>query len=140
MGLIWGFAWSLVGGIPRWLFGFNTDAPLPIIFGVLGFIAGIAFSGVLVLAEGRRTFDRMSMPRFAGWGAIGGLALAAIFTRLASLSGADALMITPTFAAASALCAAGSLALARRGESRAVGGGEDAAAGELDSGHRKLRS
>jgi hypothetical protein len=114
MGLTWAAAWSVAGLVPRWLFGFNTDAPFPIIFGVLGFIAGVIFSGLLMLTEGRRGFDQMRPSRFAAWGAVGGVLLSAIFTRAASLGWADALAITPTFAVASAICASGSLALARR--------------------------
>ena len=115
MGLTWGAAWAVVGSVPRWVLGFNADAPFPLIFGVLGFIAGIIFSGLLMLTERRRDFDEMKLSRFAAWGAVGGLLLAAIFTRIASLSWGDVLAIAPTFAVASAICASGSLALARRG-------------------------
>ena len=118
MGLTWAAAWSLVGLVPRWLFGFNTDAPFPIIFGVLGFIAGVIFSALLMLTEGRRGFDELRISRFAAWGAVGGFLLSAIFTRAASLGWADAFIIAPTFAVASAICASGSLALARRAEMR----------------------
>jgi hypothetical protein len=114
MGFTWAAAWSAAGLVPRWIFGFNADAPFPLIFGVLGFIAGITFSGLLVLTEGRRRFDQMSLPRFAGWGAVGGLLLAALFARIASLGWGDVLAIAPTFAVASAVCASGSLAVARR--------------------------
>ena len=114
MGVAWGAAWSVVGGVPRWMFGFNTDAPFPLIFGVLGFVAGVTFAAILMVAERRRGFDRMSLPRFAAWGAVGGLLLSALFTRAASLEMGDVLMIAPTFELASALCASGSLALARR--------------------------
>ena len=114
MGFTWAFAWSAVGLIPRWVLGFNPDAPFPIIFGVLGFMAGVSFSGILALTEGRRRFDQMSLPRFAGWGAIGGLLLSAVFAKMASLGWGDVLAIAPTFAVACAACASGSLALARR--------------------------
>jgi len=114
MGFIWGAAWSAVGLIPRWLLGFNPDAPFPIIFGVLGFIAGVTFSGLLGLTEGRRSFDQMSLPRFAGWGAVGGLLLSAVFAKAASLGWGDVLAVAPTFALASAVCASGSLVVARR--------------------------
>ena len=114
MGLTWGAAWCAVGTLPRWVFGVNADAPFPLIFGVLGFLAGVTFSGVLVLTEGRRRFDQMSLPRFAGWGAVGGLLLSAVFARAASLDWGDVLAVAPTFALASAVCATGSLALARR--------------------------
>src|SRR3954462_15004314 len=109
IGLTWAVAWGAVGGVPRWVFGFNTDAPLPLIFAVLGFVGGLTFSALLVLSQRRRTFDQMSVARFAGWGAVGGVVLSAIFTRLASLGAADVLLIAPTFAIASAVCASGSL-------------------------------
>ena len=119
MGVIWAAAWSAAGMVPRWLFGINADAPFPLIFGVLGFIAGVTFSGVLVLTEGRRRrFDEMSLPRFAGWGAIGGLLLSALFAMAASLGWGDLLAIAPTFALASAVSASGSLAVARRAANR----------------------
>lgn len=114
MGITWAAAWSAVGLVPRLVLGFNPDAPFPIIFGVLGFVAGVAFSVLVVLAEGRRRFDEISLPRFAAWGAAGGLLLCAIFTRAASLGWGDVLAIAPTFAVASAVCATGSLAIARR--------------------------
>ena len=83
-------------------------------FGVLGFIAGVIFSGLLMLTEGRGGFDQMRLSRFAAWGAVAGLLLSAIFTRVASLGVREVLAIAPTFAVACAVCASGSLALARR--------------------------
>ena len=118
MGLTWAIAWSAVGMMPRWLFGFNADVPFPLVFGVLGFIAGVIFSGLLMLTEGRRGFDQLTIPRFAAWGAVGGVLLSAIFTRIASLGAGDVLVIAPTFAVACALSASGSLALARRAAMR----------------------
>jgi len=114
MGVTWAAVWSAVGLVPRWVFGVITDAPIPLIFGVLGFLSGVIFSGVLVLTEGRRRFDQMSLPRFAAWGATGGLLLSAIFAKAASLGWGDVLAIVPTFTIASAVCASASLGLARR--------------------------
>ena len=140
MGITWALAWGVVGSVPRWLFGFNTDAPLPIIFGVLGFIAGVIFSGILMLTEGRRGFDEMKLSRFAVWGGVGGFLLSAIFTRAASLGWADTFAIVPTFVVASAICASGSLALARRAGLRELPGiRPDTAEAELtDHEPRKL--
>ena len=56
----------------------------------------------------------MSLPRFAAWGAVGGVLLASLFAKAASLGWGDVLAIVPTFALASAVCASGSLAVARR--------------------------
>lgn len=114
MGLTWGAVWSAAGLVPRWLFGFNADVPFPLVFGLLGFVAGFTSSGLLVLTERRRTFEQMSLPRFAVWGAAGGVLLSAVFTRAASLGAGDVVAIVPTFALASAACASGSLAVARR--------------------------
>jgi hypothetical protein len=137
MGVTWGAAWSFAGAILRWVFGVNTDAPFPLIFGVLGFIAGVTFSGVLALAERRRTFAQMSLPRFAAWGAVGGLLLAALFAKAASLGWGDVLAVAPAFAIACAACASGSLAVARRAVGREVTDGSRDA-GEAHLTEREL--
>jgi hypothetical protein len=118
MGVTWAAVWFAAGSLPRWVFGIDTDVPFPLVFGLLGLLAGVIFSGVLGLTEGRRRFDQMSLPRFAGWGAIGGLLLSAVFAKAASLGWGDVLALAPTLAVASAVCASGSLALARRAVSR----------------------
>jgi hypothetical protein len=68
----------------------------------------------------RRGLDRMSLSRFAGWGAASGLLLTGIFVVGAALRGAslwgEFLVFGPALAMAGAVCAAGSLALARRAE------------------------
>ena len=114
MGFTWAAALFAVGTVPRWVFGINTDVPIPLVFGVFGFVAGVTFSALLVLTEGRRRFDQMSLPRFAGWGAMGGLLLSALWANVVSLGPGEVLAIAPTFALACAACASGSLALARR--------------------------
>ncbi|MGH7650428.1 MAG: hypothetical protein ACREMS_01160 [Gemmatimonadaceae bacterium] len=140
MGLTWAVVWSGVGSMPRWLFGFNTDVPFPLVFGVLGFIAGILFSVILMLTERGRGLDQMSLPRFATWGAVSGVLLSALFTRAASLSGADVLVIAPTFAVACSVSASGSLALARRAVRRQLPDGRGAMEAELTGREkRKLR-
>ncbi len=132
MGLTWAAAWFAVGFVPRWILGIESDLPFPLLFGALGFIAGVTFSGLLVLTEGRRRFDQMSLPRFAGWGAVGGLLLSALFVRGAALGWAALLAIPTTFALASAVCAAGSLAVARRAARRELPDGRgDATGAEL---------
>jgi len=120
------------------VFGFNTDVPFPLVFGVLGFVAGIIFSGLLMLTEGRRGFDQMTLSRFAAWGAVGGLLLSALFAKAASLGWADVLAIAPTFAVACAICASGSLALARRAGMRELPDiREDTAEAELTDHERR---
>ena len=137
MAFTWAAAWSVVGLVPRWVLGFKPDAPFPIIFGVIGFAAGLTFSAVIALTEGRRRFDQMSLPRFAGWGAAGGLLLSAGFARAASLAWGDVLVIAPTFALASAICATGSLTLARRAETRELRDVRGDSAAELTAGEQQ---
>ena len=118
MGLTWAVAWFGAGLILLLIVGVGAaDVPFPLFFALLGFLAGVTFSGVLGLVEGRRRFDQMSLARFAAWGALGGLLLSGIFTWVAGLS-EGFLVLGPVFALSGAACAAGSLALARRAEDR----------------------
>ena len=122
MGFTWAAAWVAVAFVPRWVFGIESDLPFPILFGALGFIAGVTFSGLLMLTEGRRRFEQMSLPRFAAWGALGGLLLSALFVRGAHYGWGELLALSATFASACAICATGSLALARRAARRELPG------------------
>ncbi len=122
MGLTWALAWFGAGVILLLVVGFGAaDVPFPLGFGLLGFLAGVTFSGVLGIVEGRRRFDQMSLPRFAVWGGVGGLLLSGIFVLAVALAGdttLEILVLGPVFALAGAGSAAGSLALARRAEER----------------------
>jgi hypothetical protein len=62
MGLTWAAGWALVDVWP-------TALAIP------GFLGGAVFSAVLRIAEGRRRFDEVSLPRFGAWGAVIGLLL-----------------------------------------------------------------
>jgi cobalamin synthase len=139
MGLTWAAALFAVGSVPRWVFGVNTDVPIPLVFGVFGFIAGVTFSALLVLTEGRRSFDQMSIPRFAGWGAITGLLLSALWANAVSLPLGEALAIATAFALACAACASGSLAMARRAVSRELPGSRGDTAGAELTDHEKRK-
>src|SRR5881392_1347458 len=140
MGFTWAAAWAGAGFVLAVVTRFRADAPFPLVFGVLGFIAGVIFSALLALIEGGRTLDQMSLPRFAGWGAVGGLLLSALFARAASLGWGDVLAVAPTFALACAVCASGSLAMARRAVRRGLpdSRGVTAAAALADYEKRKL--
>jgi hypothetical protein len=126
MGLTWAIVWSGAGALLARVPGFSSDLPFALLFAPLGFITGIIFSGILVGIEGRRSFDRMSLSRFAWWGAASGLLLSGIFVVGAALRGAalwgEFLVFGPPLAIASAVCAAGSLAVARRAERRELRG------------------
>ena len=116
VGVVWGLAWLGAGLILLLIVGFGAaDVPFPLFFGLLGFLAGATFSGILGILGRRRRFGEMSLPRFAGWGALGGLLLSVI-VNLAAGPGGDMLVVAPVFALAGAISAMGTLALARRVE------------------------
>lgn len=96
-----------------------------------GFIGGALFSTVLGIAGRRRRFDELSLPRFAAWGAVGGLLLslvpaAMVAVGLASLGDSArglwllTAVISGPLALLSAVSASGSLVLARMAEKRAL--------------------
>jgi hypothetical protein len=127
MGLTWALAWFGAGMVLLLIIGPDAaDVPFPLGFGLIGFFAGTVFSGVVAVIEGRRRFDQMSLPRFAGWGAVGGLLLSVGFVALVALFAEGAVFLrnltflAPIFAAAGAGSAAGSLALARRASEPAL--------------------
>ena len=114
MGLTWSLAWFAAGSVFRLIVGKGTDdVPFPIRFGLVGLLAGVTFAGVLGIMERRRRFDEMSLPRFSGWGALGGVVLFVVFALTAG-PGGEPLYLAPLFAIAGAGSAAGTLALARK--------------------------
>ena len=139
MGLTWAAGWALFGvligvtsrllpGLPWDSFFEVFDAPLPAL-AIPGFFGGALFSMVLGIAGRRRRFDELSLPRFAAWGAVGGLLLslvpaAMVAVGLASVDSPDVGLwqITATISGPlillSAVSASGSLMLARMAEDR----------------------
>jgi hypothetical protein len=120
MGLIWAMVWCGAGLIMLlgiFLVGApGADVPFPLGFGLLGFCAGVTFSGILGVIEGRRRFDQMSLPRFGVLGGVGGLLLAGIFVLVTDLGWDVLVVLGPVFGLSGAGCATGSLALARMAE------------------------
>ena len=85
IGLTWAAGWAPIGALTGWVASAVLGFPIGVVatnyavtFGVLGFLGGTIFSCVLRLAEGRRSFDQLSLPRFVTWGALGGLLLGAL--------------------------------------------------------------
>jgi hypothetical protein len=76
----------------------------------------------------------MSIPRFAGWGALGGLLFSGLFVLAAQL-GSAFLFLGPIFAVAGAASAAGTLAIARKAEGLSA----PAQTGELGDGKDHVR-
>jgi hypothetical protein len=156
MGLTWAFGWAVAGlligvasvllpGLPWDGFFEVFDAPLPAL-AVPGFFAGVFFSVVLGIAGPRRRFRELSLPRFAAWGALGGVLLilfpfALESVGLASREGSHIgtwqilAAITGPFVLLSALSASVTLAVARAAEgSGSRDAGEDVADVDLTEG------
>jgi len=135
LGLTWAVAWFGAGMILLLIVGPDAaDVPFPLGFGLIGFLAGVTFSGVLGIVEGHRRFDQMSLPRFAGWGGLGGLLLSVVFVLAAGLGGDVILVLGPVFALSSAASAAGSLALARMADREYLDASAGGAAARLGEG------
>ena len=73
MGLMWGLAWSPIGPIVGFIVDRDgsMDEPWIVVGALPGFLSGVAFSIVLMIAERGRRFDELSLrPRSAagaGW-------------------------------------------------------------------------
>ena len=124
MGLTWAVGLTLLGMLGVAV-TYSLFPNLPDVFDVWipvfaypGFLAGVGFSVVLRLTEGRRRFDELSLPWFAAWGAVGGLLVGGFVVALGfgEAPGAALAAILGTSTLLGVFSAFGSLALARRGE------------------------
>jgi hypothetical protein len=117
VGLTWAVAWGLGGGAVMEVI-VDPDGRIadiwPMVLGIPGFFAGVLFSVVLSIADRRRRFDELSLPRFGAWGAAAGAVLGLLGVAGFGLGG---LIVVP-LALLGAVSACGSLALARKGEDR----------------------
>jgi hypothetical protein len=117
--LTWALGWGLIGALlglvqlPGWV-GFGRFGFLD--FALVGLLSGGAFSVALDIVGLRRTWDEMSLPLFAGLGA---LATTLVFTiALRGASFPPVVTMTAIQALPCAGFAAGSLALARMADDR----------------------
>ncbi len=129
LGLTWAAGWAPVGAVVGLVIGTSGVVPAGIglwsvvqgntlTFAALGFVGGSLFSGVLTLIEGRRRFDQLSLPRFASWGAVGGITLGGLASALMMWGpGLVALKLGAAMLLGAA-SAAGSLTLARKANDR----------------------
>jgi hypothetical protein len=133
MGLTWSVAWALIGGVISfvWVAAWPDNMPLRIMlrlflsgmaqFAVGGFLTGAAFSGILSALAVRGTLPRVSLARFALWGALGGAISAAGLLGLATLgngpvSGATAAFLVGVGALLGSVSAGVTLRIARIGD------------------------
>ena len=125
--LTWAVGWC-VTGVAVGFTGFFGALTFPdfalfgAVFAGMGFIGGGVFSIALTLIEGRKRFDQLSIPRFALWGAVGGLVLEGLMTASGQVPTIATLVFFTVMASGSA---AGTLALARIAEGPALSSGED---------------
>lgn len=132
MGLTWAITGFLAGGVIELIHNIWPN-PLgaavdiwPAVLAYPGFLGGVAFSVVLGIAGRRRRFDQLSMPKFAMWGAIGGLLVSLVPAALVTLGMASTtepvwlltLAVAGPFMAGGAIAASATLALARMSEDR----------------------
>jgi hypothetical protein len=99
-------------------------------FAALGFIGGAGFGGILRLGEGRRRFEELSLPRFIGWGALGGILLGGVGLATGLWGGGFGLLGISMVGAATLLggaSAAGTLLIERKVDDSPLlaGGGVD---------------
>lgn len=128
IGLSWALAGLLLGGAIElihniWPNPVGSAVDIwPAVLAYPGFVGGIAFSAVLGVAGRRRSFDELSLPAVAAWGALGGLLVSLIPAAVVALGLATpnvpvwriTLGLLGPFAAGGAVAASGSLALARK--------------------------
>jgi len=139
MGIVWALAWAPVAvlvGLAIDPSG-SMDEPWPLIGAYPGFIGGVLFAVVLGIAARRRRFEELSIGRFARWGAAAGFAVGVLpFLIGEPAPGSSVLLlggvVITAFTVMSAASAAGSLALARLAERRALPGAP--AGRELEAG------
>ncbi len=128
IGLTWAAAWGFVGALMGLWLGGPGVVGASLTFALSGFIGGGAFSVVLGLAGRRRTFDEMSLPRFAGLGALAPLLLIVPSAFSGGVFNPGGLIAVALLALLCAGSAAGSLALARMADdSELLEAGEETA-------------
>lgn len=126
MGLLWASAGFGVGLLLARVSTLQADLPFALLFAPLGFAAGVTFSGILGVLEGRAGFDQTPLPVFAAWGAVSGLLLSGLLVAGAALRGSnpweELLLFGPGLVLGGAACAAASMSLARRPHGGEQGG------------------
>jgi hypothetical protein len=132
-GLTWAIGWT---GVKVGLFGLYglSGFPLRFLFPIAlsglvqGFIAGGAFAVVLSIAERRHTLEDLSLRRVALWGGVGGVLVLLPTLPMVFSYGVPLIPILGSLAVDGLMgagFATGSVALARRGDTKLIEGEED---------------
>ena len=111
----WAAGWFGVGAI-GWGLGLFPEAlafaiPTAGVLATVGAIAGAGFAVVLGLTDRRRTFEELTLPRMAAWGAIGGILIGVPMS--IGMAPLGYVGLSSFLAILGAASATGSLALAR---------------------------
>ncbi len=141
IGGMWAAAWFLAGMALLFVVGFGAaDVPFPLFFGLLGFIAGALCSLLLSMLSIRRRLKSLSVPLFAACGAAGGFLLTAVVGALAGSGIGDGMLtVGPILAAAGALSAAGTVAIAAKSTSLQLESGREQSGQLLDDEQEQSR-
>ena len=119
IGVTWGVLWAVIGLVLGVIVGIVSpdqvepgEGPRKVaaVLGLVGFLSGLGFAGLVFLAERRRTIHELSLGRVALWGVLGAASIP-------MLTGADPSMGLIT-GSLGALFATASVATARRGALR----------------------
>lgn len=124
MGLVWAAVWAPAGVVIGLVV--DPDGSMDEMWAAVGaypgFLGGVVFSAVLGVAAGRRRLEQLSLPRVAAWGGAAGLLVGALpFALGASTTERPLRLAVVTVGGIvllSAASATGSLALARRAQTR----------------------
>src|SRR5919108_6241887 len=90
LGVVWALVWGIGGGgfMEAIVDPHGRIADIwPAVLGIPGFFGGIIFSVALSIAERRRRFDELSLPRFGALGAVTGALLGVLGGGLFGLGG-----------------------------------------------------
>lgn len=83
--LLWAFVWALPGGVIEAIdnvapsaHSFTRQVDMwPQTLGLPGLVAGLLYSVLLLMTEGRRRFEEVALPRAIAWGAVAGASVGA---------------------------------------------------------------
>ena len=132
MGITWALVWAPLGPIIGMIVDADgsMDEPWILIGALPGFVAGMVFSVVIGIAARKRRLDELSVPRFAGLGALAGVIVSAIPFVIGDLN--DNVAVVPfvtvlvsSLAAASAASASATLWIAKRAQQKELSAGYD---------------
>jgi hypothetical protein len=142
MGVVWALVWAPIAVVigttivdPH----DTMDEMWPMVGALPGFLGGVTFSVVLATAARRRRLEELSIGRVAAWGALAGFVVGSLPFFLGTPTASVPLwelfsIVAGSITVMSAGSAAASLAIARRGRTKAtLVGGDGQPTGRLGS-------